>query len=270
MNRYKLIQIIVAVLATILAGGIWFVLRDRYEFANPEWFWGLLLIPALAVYWILRPNHHAEIRFSSMRLFNPEPADLLASLRPALFLFRAAALSLIIIALARPQSQSKWENETREGIDIVISFDISASMLAKDFEPDRLEASRRVAIDFINQRPTDRIGLVIYEGEAFTQCPLTTDHRVLKDLFQQVQTGLLESGTAIGMGLATAVNRLRDSDAKSRVIILLTDGVNNRGSIPPLTAAEIAREFGIRVYTIGVGTTGKALSPIAKYPNGTM
>lgn len=268
MNRYKIIQIIVAVLATILAGGSWFFLRDRYEFANPEWFWGLLLIPALAVYWILRPNHHAEIRFSSMRLFNLESADLLASLRPALFLFRAAALSLIIIALARPQSQSKWENETREGIDIVISFDISASMLAKDFEPDRLEASRRVAIDFINQRPTDRIGLVIYEGEAFTQCPLTTDHRVLKDLFQQVQTGLLESGTAIGMGLATAVNRLRDSDAKSRVIILLTDGVNNRGSIPPLTAAEIAREFGIRVYTIGVGTTGKALSPIAKYPNG--
>lgn len=256
------------VLATLLAGGLWLYLRNDYDFANPEWFWALLLVPALGMVSILRPNSSPEIRFSSLNLFLKSGTDWLALLRPALFILRAAALSLIVIALARPQSQSKWQDITTEGIDIVISFDVSASMLAKDFEPDRLEASKRVAIDFISQRPTDRIGLVVYEGEAFTQCPLTTDHRVLKDLFREVRTGLLEGGTAIGMGLATAVNRLRESDAKSRVIILLTDGVNNQGSIPPLTAAEIAREFGIRVYTIGVGTMGKALSPVGIYPNG--
>lgn len=268
MRSDSWIKIGVVVLATLLAGGLWYYFRNDYDFANPEWFWGLLLIPAWGLITILRPTNHAEVQYSSLRFFNPQSADLLPLLRPALFLLRAGALVLILIALARPQSQSAWEDVTTEGIDIVISFDVSASMLAKDFEPDRLEASKRVAINFISQRPNDRIGLVIYEGEAFTQCPLTTDHRVLKDLFRDVTTGLIDGGTAIGMGLATAVNRLKESDAKSRVIILLTDGVNNRGSIPPVTAAEIAREFGIRVYTIGVGTTGKALSPTGIYPNG--
>lgn len=268
MQRDRLIHIGVVVLSTLVAGGLWWFFRNDYDFANPEWFWGLLLIPALGLITLLRPNNNSEVRFSSLRLFSSPTTDWLPILRHGLFLFRAVAVALVVMALARPQSQSKWQDVTTEGIDIVISFDVSASMLAKDFEPDRLEASKRVAIDFIDQRPTDRIGLVIYEGEAFTQCPLTTDHRVLKDLFQQVRTGLLEGGTAIGMGLATAVNRLRESDAQSRVIILLTDGVNNQGSIPPLTAAEIAREFGIRVYTIGVGTTGKALSPMGIYPNG--
>lgn len=268
MQRYKLAQIIAVVVGSVLAAGIWLYLKSRYDFANPAWFWGLLLIPILGILTIVRPTKSSEVRFSSMRFFEGAGQNLLPLFRPALFVLRAASLALLFMALARPQSQSAWEDITTEGIDIVISFDVSASMLAKDFEPDRLEASKRVAIDFIDQRPNDRIGLVIYEGEAFTQCPLTTDHRVLKDLFREVRTGLIEGGTAIGMGLATAVNRLEESDAKSRVIILLTDGVNNRGSIPPLTAAEIAREFGIRVYTIGVGTMGKALSPVAIYPNG--
>jgi Ca-activated chloride channel homolog len=175
---------------------------------------------------------------------------------------------LLVIALARPQSKTAWQDKTTEGIDIIISFDVSASMLAKDFEPNRLDAAKSIAIDFISQRPNDRIGLVIYEGEAFTQCPLTTDHKVLTNLFREVRSGLIDGGTAIGMGLATAVNRLKESEAKSRVVILLTDGVNNAGAIPPVTAAEIAREFGVRVYAIGVGTKGRALSPIAIYPNG--
>lgn len=268
MHRDKVIQIGVVVAGALLAGGLWLAYRNDYDFAHPHWFWLLLLIPLWGLITVLRPSKHAEVQFSSLDLFDIQSADILSVLRPGLFLLRAGALALLIMAMARPQSQSAWEDITKEGIDIVISFDVSASMLAKDFEPDRLEASKRVAIDFIDERPNDRIGLVIYEGEAFTQCPLTTDHRVLKDLFREVKTGLIEGGTAIGMGLATAVNRLKESDAKSRVIILLTDGVNNSGSIPPLTAAEIAKEFGVRVYTIGVGTKGKALSPVAIYPNG--
>ena len=175
---------------------------------------------------------------------------------------------MIIIALARPQSNLSWQNVSTEGIDIVVAMDISASMLAQDFQPNRLESSKQVAIDFIEARPNDRMGLVVYEGESFTQSPLTTDHRVLVNLFKDVKTGMVEGGTAIGMGLATAVNRLKESDAKSKVIILLTDGVNNAGSIAPITAAEIAKEFGIRVYTIGVGSEGRALSPVAVFPDG--
>lgn len=256
------------VLSVLCAGGIWLYYKDRFEFAQPLWFWALLLIPVYGIFGLLRGNRQAEVKISSLRFFEASNADWLPTIRPVLFLIRSAALALLILAMARPQSQSKWEDVTTEGIDIVISFDVSASMLAKDFEPDRLEAAKKLGVEFISQRPNDRMGLVVYEGEAFTQCPLTTDHRVLKDLFREVKTGLIEGGTAIGMGLATAVNRLKESDAKSRVVILLTDGVNNAGSIPPLTAAEIAREFGIRVYTIGVGTRGKALSPTAIYPNG--
>jgi Ca-activated chloride channel family protein len=178
------------------------------------------------------------------------------------------ALSALIIACMRPQSRSNWKDVKTQGIDIVMSLDISGSMLAKDFKPNRLEAAKEVAQDFIDSRPNDRIGLVIFSGESFTQCPLTSDHAVIKNLFSGIQTGMVADGTAIGNGLATAVTRVKDSKAKSKVVILLTDGVNNQGSVAPLTAAEIAKAFNVRVYTIGVGTMGKALSPIGMYPNG--
>lgn len=180
---------------------------------------------------------------------------------------RTLTLCLIAIAAARPQSSSSVEDYTREGIDIILSIDLSASMLSKDFSPNRLEASKEVAAQFVNERPNDRIGVVAYEGEAFTQIPLTTDQRVVMNGIAELETGLLEGGTAIGMGLATAVNRLRDSDAKSKVIILLTDGVNNAGQIEPLDATQLAKLSGIRVYTIGVGSIGKARSPVRKVGN---
>jgi len=163
----------------------------------------------------------------------------------------------------RPQSSSSWQDVKTEGIDIVIAMDISGSMLARDFDPDRLEASKNVAAEFIRNRPNDRIGLVVYSGESFTQCPLTTDHDKLINLFDELKNGMIKDGTAIGMGLANAVNRLKDSDAKSKVVILLTDGENNVGSIPPITAAEIAATFGVKVYTIGVGTKGQAPMPVS-------
>lgn len=177
------------------------------------------------------------------------------------FVLKLLGLALIIVALARPQSSSSWQDETTEGIDIIMSLDVSGSMLAEDFKPNRLEASKKVASNFIDNRPTDRIGVVVFAGQSFTQCPLTTDHSVIKNLFEGIQSGVLEDGTAIGMGLATAVKRLKDSDAKSKVVILLTDGDNNSGSIAPKTAAEIAQKFNIRVYTIGVGTKGSAPFP---------
>ncbi len=175
---------------------------------------------------------------------------------------RSLALAALIIALARPQSSLSWQNSTTEGIDIVIASDISGSMLAEDFEPNRMEAGKNIAIDFIKNRPNDRIGLVIFSGESFTQCPLTIDHDVLINLFKDIKNGMIDDGTAIGMGLATAVNRLKESDAKSKVVILLTDGSNNTGSIPPITAAEIAKQFNIRVYTVGLGTKGMAPYPV--------
>jgi Ca-activated chloride channel homolog len=164
--------------------------------------------------------------------------------------------------IARPQATDKFQDITTEGIDIVLTLDISGSMLARDFKPDRLEASKNVATEFISGRPYDRLGLVVFSGESFTQCPLTTDHAVLINLLREIQSGMIEDGTAIGMGLATAVNRIKDSEAKSKVIILLTDGVNNRGEIAPATAAGIAKTYGIRVYTIGVGTQGVAPYPV--------
>jgi len=175
---------------------------------------------------------------------------------------RSLAVAALIVALARPQTSLSWQNTTTEGIDIVIASDISGSMLAEDFTPNRLEAGKNIAIDFIKARPDDRIGLVIFSGESFTQCSLTIDHDVLINLFKDVKSGMIDDGTAIGMGLATAVNRLKDSEAKSKVIILLTDGSNNTGSIPPITAAEIAKQFNIRVYTVGIGTHGYAPYPI--------
>lgn len=208
------------------------------------------------------------MRISTVNKFNGERSSAKAVLRHSLFAFRVIAVSFLIIALARPQSRSSYKNVSTQGIDIVLSMDISASMLAQDFKPSRIEASKEVAINFIDMRPNDRIGLVIFSGESFTQCPITTDHAIIKNMFSAIKTGMVQDGTAIGMGLATAVSRIKTSDAKSKVIILLTDGVNNSGAVSPETAAEIAKTFGIRVYTIGIGTMGKAYSPVAIYPNG--
>jgi len=183
-------------------------------------------------------------------------------LRHILFAFRTVAVALLIIVLARPQKTDKFQDVSTEGIDIVLTQDISGSMLARDFKPDRLQAAKNIATEFISGRPYDRIGLVVFSGESFTQCPLTTDHAVLINLLREIQSGMIEDGTAIGMGLATAVSRIKDSKAKSKVIILLTDGVNNKGEIAPATAADIAKTFGIRVYTIGVGTQGTAPYPV--------
>tara|TARA_R110002049_G_scaffold224203_4_gene395926 strand:- start:3824 stop:4828 length:1005 start_codon:yes stop_codon:yes gene_type:complete len=237
----------------------WF---NDIQFANPGFFLLFAIIPLVALWYFLRlKKKNSDVRFSSLAQFSKK-SSLKITLRHIPFFLKLIALAAIITVLARPQSSLSYQNVVTEGIDIMIAFDISGSMLAEDLKPNRLEASKEVAIDFIKDRPRDRIGLVVYSGESFTQCPLTTDHSVVVNLFNDVKNGMIEDGTAIGLGLATAVNRLRESDAKSRVIILLTDGSNTAGSIPPLTAAEIAREFDVRVYTIGVGTNGKAPFPV--------
>ena len=232
-------------------------------FADPEYFMLLLLVPLMIVWqWKRNREQLVELQVATIRGFQSVPRTWRQRMRHVLLISRLAALVLFIVALARPQSTSRGENVSTEGIDIVLATDISGSMLAEDFRPNRVEAAKKVADEFIEGRPTDRIGLVIFAGESFTQCPLTLDHAVLKNLISQVKTGMVEDGTAIGMGLATSVTRLKDSKAKSRVIILLTDGVNNSGSIDPLTAAGIAHSFGVRVYTIGVGTIGTAPYPV--------
>lgn len=231
--------------------------------------WLFILLGILTVFYILYLNgKRPKVKFPSLLFGIPKGHSPLYYFSHSVFLFRLLALSFLILVLARPQSSKSWKDVATEGIDIVISMDVSGSMLAQDFKPDRLEAAKNTAIDFIQQRPNDRIGLVVYEGESFTQCPLTTDHRVLINLFQQVESGMIKGGTAIGSGLANAVSRLRSSDAKSKVVILLSDGENNAGNIAPMTAAEIAKSYGIRVYTIGVGARGQALAPVAMYPNG--
>ena len=234
---------------------------NNYLFIDPEYFY-LLIIPVVYSIWYFfkRRNINSEILFSNLGSLN-KTKTLKNRLRDLPQIFNILAICLLIIALARPQSSTNWEESTTEGIDIVLSMDISGSMLAEDLKPNRLEASKDVAVDFISKRVNDRIGLVIFSGESFTQCPLTTDHNVLINLFKDLKSGMVEDGTAIGMGLATAVNRLKDSDAISKIIILLTDGVNNKGVVAPFTAAEIAKQFGIRVYTIGVGTEGYAPYP---------
>ncbi|MCB0480365.1 MAG: VWA domain-containing protein [Flavobacteriales bacterium] len=236
---------------------------EGIEFANKEWLWALLVIPALLAWYVYRYfNFRALVTMPSLDAFSEMGMSLKEKLRHSLLILRLVAISLLILAMTRPQSSSSWQDISTEGIDIILAIDISGSMLAEDFKPNRLEASKEVAVKFIEERPNDRIGLVVYSGESFTQCPLTTDHAVLKNLFLEIKNGMIEDGTAIGMGLATAVNRLKDSEAKSKVIILLTDGSNTTGSIPPLTAAEIAKSFGVRVYTIGVGTNGQAPYPV--------
>ena len=241
------------------------------HFANKEFFWLFLLLPGLVLWYILTiKKQEGAFHFSSLAKLPENRKPLKAYLRHLIFIFRILALSLFIFVLARPQSRSTWKDIKSEGIDIVMSIDVSYSMLAKDFKPNRLEAAKEVAKDFIDQRPNDRIGLIIFGGEAFTQCPLTTDHNIIKNMFSDLDAGMLSEGTAIGLGIADAVARIKESKAKSKVVILLSDGVSNVGEITPLTAGEIAKTFGIRVYTIGVGTLGKALMPVAVYPNGQL
>ncbi len=243
---------------------------NEIKFANPEFLWTLLIIPVLIAWYIWKNNSlKSELSFSTLEGFGSDRLPPRVILRHSLFALRNITILFLILALARPQARSSWKDIHSEGIDIVLAMDISGSMLSQDFKPNRIEASKAIAMEFIDERPNDRIGLVIFSGESFTQCPLTSDHAVIKNLFPGIKTGMIEDGTAIGMGLANAVNRVKDSQAKSKVIILLTDGVNNRGSIAPLTAADIAKAYGIRVYTIGIGTRGKALSPVARYPDGS-
>tara|TARA_B110000503_G_scaffold105396_1_gene157250 strand:- start:1645 stop:2724 length:1080 start_codon:yes stop_codon:yes gene_type:complete len=259
------------VVATLLA---LFALRyahQHFEWESPEWLWAGLLIGLhlLVRVWNTRRTAQTALQWSwksagSRSTWRQQWHQLTPEIP---FALRSLAIGLLVIACSRPQSSSSVEDLTREGIDIVLSMDLSASMLSKDFDPNRLEASKKVAAQFVEERPNDRIGVVAYEGEAFTQIPLTTDQRVVMNGIQSLETGLLEGGTAIGMGLATAVNRLRDSEAKSKVIILLTDGVNNAGQIEPMDAAQLAQLNDIRVYTVGVGTIGKARSPVRKVGN---
>lgn len=234
-----------------------------YEFANPEYFWLLLVILPMVVWYVFKErNSHADLQFSSISFFKTLKRGNQIWLRHVLFALRVLAIAFLIFALARPQSDNSWQTYNSEGIDIMLALDISGSMLARDFEPDRLEAAKEVATKFVLERPQDRIGLVVFSGESFTQSPLTTDKAVLVNLMKDLKSGMIEDGTAIGLGLANAVNRIKDSKAKSKVIILLTDGVNNRGAIAPMTAAELAKTFGIRVYTIGVGSLGEAPYPV--------
>jgi Ca-activated chloride channel homolog len=234
-----------------------------FIFASPVFLWLLLIIPAMVIFYLLKQHKtSASLRVSGLEPFEKAGTTFRHWLRHLLFAFRTAGILILILVLARPQSSNNYQDVSTEGIDIVLALDISGSMLARDFRPDRLEASKNVATEFISGRPYDRIGLVVFSGESFTQCPITTDHAVLVNLLREIKSGMIEDGTAIGEGLATAVNRLKDSEAKSKVIILLTDGVNNRGLVAPVTAAEISRTFGIRVYTIGVGTMGVAPYPV--------
>ncbi len=236
---------------------------NNITFANPNLLYLLVIIIPIITWYIFKHNKiNASIQVSTLKGVGKKHITYKHILRHVLFAFRIIVLLLLIIALARPQSTLQWKNEKSEGIDIVLAIDVSSSMLARDFDPDRLEASKNMAIQFINGRRNDRIGLVVFSGESFTQCPLTTDHNVLINLFRDIHSGIIEDGTAIGMGLATSVNRLKDSNSPSKVIILLTDGVNNAGSIAPITAAELAQTFGIKVYTIGVGSMGTAPYPV--------
>jgi len=234
----------------------------NYAYANPQFFWLFIAWAAVVGWYIWRQNRLNPY----MQVASVEGLKGVRTARPVLrhvlFVLRMAVFALMIVVLARPQSSNRSETVTTEGIDIMMALDISGSMMAQDFKPDRLEAAKKISTQFIAGRTNDRIGLVVFSGESFTQCPLTTDHTSLINLFNSVQNGMIEDGTAIGLALANAVSRIKDSDAVSKVIILLTDGVNNRGSIEPMTAAEIAKTFGIRIYAIGVGTRGMALVPV--------
>lgn len=233
-------------------------------FANIEFLFLLLLIIPYIIWYILKQKKsEATLQISDARVYAHTPKSYKNYLLHVPFILRLIALILVIIVLARPQTSNKWQNSEIEGIDIMLAIDVSTSMLAEDLKPNRLEAAKDVAAEFINGRPNDNIGITLFAGETFTQCPLTVDHAVLLDMVHNVKCGLIEDGTAVGMGIANAVTRLKTSKAKSKVVILLTDGTNNKGEISPLTASEIAKKFGIRVYTIGVGTNGMAPYPVS-------
>ena len=235
-------------------------------FANIEYLFLLvLLIPYIVWYVMKRKKTEPTLQVSTTRMYMKAPKSWKIYLLHTPFVLRTVAIIMVILILARPQTTDNWQNTEIEGIDIMLAVDVSTSMLAEDLKPNRLEAAKQVASEFINGRPNDNIGLTIFAGESFTQCPLTVDHAVLLDMIHNIKCGLITDGTAVGMGIANAVTRLKDSKAKSKVIILLTDGTNNKGDISPMTAAEIAKSFGIRVYTIGVGTNGMAPYP---YPVG--
>lgn len=240
-------------------------------FVNPEFFWLLLLLPLMLLwYWFWNKKSQANVTFSTTIAFKKTKSwsDALYHL---LFVLRMIAIALIVVALARPQTHSEnAKTKITDGIDIVMAIDVSASMLSQDLKPNRFEALKKVASQFVKDRPNDRIGLVIYAGESYTKTPVTTDKSIILNALSEITYGQIEDGTAIGMGLATAVNRLKESKAKSRVIILLTDGVNNTGFIDPQTAAELAAEYGIKVYTVGIGTNGMALSPYALNADGSI
>lgn len=242
---------------------------ENIEFANPQFFWLLLLLPLALLWYVFKHrNQTAALRISSIKGFSVNSWT--SKLRPILFVMRLLALAAIITALARPQTEDiSTRTKTTKGIDIVMAIDVSSSMLARDLKPNRLSALKEVAADFIKQRPNDRIGLVGYAGESYTKTPITSDKAIVLNALREITYGELEDGTAIGMGLATSVNRLKESKAISKVIILLTDGVNNSGFIEPKTAADLAVEFGIKTYTIGLGTNGNALSPIGYNPDGS-
>ena len=233
-------------------------------FEYPRLLW-LLVIPALLVLhyiYLEKAGRRPHLRVSTAVPWKKHGRSFMTFFRHVPFMLRTFALVMVVIAIARPRSSEDFSKVDTEGIDIVLAMDVSTSMLARDFTPDRISASKDIAIEFISQRPSDRMGIVVFAGESFTQCPLTTDRATLINLMKEVQTGIIEDGTAIGNGLATAVARLKDSDAKSRVVILLTDGVNNSGEVSPQTAAEIAKTYGVRVYTIGVGKEGMAPYPV--------
>jgi Ca-activated chloride channel family protein len=232
-------------------------------FGNPGFLFLLLVIPVLVAWYFYRKKRYtADLQVSTTEGFARVGRNLKFYTYHGLYVLRLLAISLLIMALARPQTSLSRQDISVEGIDLIIALDVSGSMLAMDFKPDRLEAAKDLAIEFIDGRPNDRIGLIIFSGETFTQCPLTTDHAILKNLFRDIHSGMIDDGTALGDGLATAVNRLRGSKAISKVIILLTDGVNNMGSLDPRSAAEIAKLYGIRIYTIGIGSMGQAPYPV--------
>lgn len=229
----------------------------------------LLIIPMMVAWYIFRGMKvQSAVKYSSINIFKDVPSTFRERLRHIPFAVRMIAIGLLIIALARPQSFTSGENVTTEGIDIAMVLDISGSMLAEDFKPNRLEAAKDVIDNFVEGRTSDRIGLVVFAREAFTQCPLTIDYNVLRNLLLDIRSGMIEDGTAIGNAIANGINRLKDSDAKSKIIILVTDGINNSGEVDPISAAEMAKAFDIRIYTIGVGTRGEAPYPV-QTPFGT-
>ncbi len=235
-----------------------------YRFADPEYLYLLLILPLLVYwYWTRRGRGISKIRFSDIGIVKKVGKTTKQHLRHSVFILRLLFLSLIILALARPQSGSKMKETSTEGVDIVLALDVSSSMLAEDFKPNRLESAKMVAGEFIEGRQNDRLGMIIFAGESFTQCPLTLDYGVLLSLLESTKVADQDwDGTAIGMGVINAVNRLRDSKAKSKIIILLTDGVNNKGQVDPITAARIAQSYDVKIYTIGAGSQGTALYPV--------